>query len=75
MKPAITAAVFVANYCLFLVISLLQSVCDTRSPQYTRQIYAITVFSTTKQGKFFTLYVFLQKWLQYVSHLSSDFVP
>ena len=61
MKPAITAAVLVESYCLFLVISLLPLVCDTRSPQCTRQISAKTVFSTTKQGKFFTLYVFLQK--------------
>jgi len=60
MKRAISAAVFVATYCLFLVISLLQAVCDTRSPQYTRQISAKTVFIATKQGKFFTIYMYLQ---------------
>jgi hypothetical protein len=61
MKGVITAALFVASYCLFLVISLLQSVSDTRSPQNTRQFSAKTVFITTKQGKFFTLHVYLQK--------------
>jgi hypothetical protein len=55
MTRAKTAAVFVASYYLFLVISLLQSVCDRRSPQYTRQISANTVSITTKQGIFIAL--------------------
>jgi len=61
MKGVTTATLFVASYCLFLVFSLLQSVSDTRSPQNTREFSAKTVFITAKQGKIFTLYVYLQK--------------